>query len=79
MPVIGTGPRNVELGMGSDVDQEKEVSHPGDPSDSNVVHRHDKTSFRQDLERLECACDVCTCGDITACIHKKCGCCTVSK
>lgn len=79
MPVLDYGPKVTIPGMGSDVDEEQDTPHPGDSSDTNVAHRHDKMAYREDLGRLECACHACGCGDSTACIRKKCSCCTVSK
>jgi hypothetical protein len=79
MPVVGTGPKVVEPGVGSDVEEERATPHPGDSTDADIAHRFDRTSFREDLGRRECACEGCACADSTACIRKACGCCTVSK
>lgn len=65
--------------MGRDVEQEKETQRPGDSIDARVVHRFDKMSYREDLGKLECTCDICQCGDSKICIEKKCRCCTVSE
>jgi hypothetical protein len=75
---VGYGRRDVEPGMMSEDDDEKETSHLGDSSDASVVHRFDKTSYRQDLGKRQCACDACECGDSAICIRKRCSCCTVS-
>ena len=65
-------------GTGSDREKEREISLPDDSTGPRVVHRFDKTSFREDIGKRECSCVQCECGDTTACIGKRCECCTVS-
>lgn len=77
MQAAGSGPTRVELGMGSDVANERGTSHPGDSSDVKVVHRFDKTSYHVDIGKLQCSCEACDCGDNALCIEKRCLCCTV--
>lgn len=79
MTVVGSGPRLEEPGMGSAIAEEKETPHPGDSRVAKVVHRFDKMSYREDIGRRECDCDGCKCGDSSACIEKRCRCCTVSQ
>lgn len=78
MGVVGSGSRVVERGMGSEIVEDKETRPIGDSSDANAVHRFDKMTYRQELGKLQCACDACGCGDSSACIKKRCSCCTVS-
>ena len=65
--------------VGSAPTQEKETQNQVDSTDARVAHRFDKMSYRADLGRLECSCDICKCGDSKGCIEKKCNCCTTSE
>lgn len=76
-PVISSFKRPLEEGLGSDVADERTTPRHGDASDAHVMHRFDKTAYRQDLGRRECACEECKCGDTPACIVKRCSCCVI--